>query len=406
MGDKAIDKMLIDELQERRKILIIYYIELRTQYFNHFAMRIYDILKSLSLLDLDLFKKFEEVENIYALSKQQIRWTYSKWSFKKGNYKKSLPYSALYRLIEQSTRHITVSKNVPDTKYWKKVGDNIIELKAKIAETEKRSGLFPDDGLFELFKPLTNDDIRVKIEAENERIKTFLTIIEDIMATCYEADVYDIYKIAKGKYETFTRTLSVRSTPEKRSSSFRKSKIAPLTPLSPTVAAAAAATTNSDPLFEYSQQDLSEFIKITDAVFDCVDTVAVYLVNKKDTKGDPTIVPNIEETIKSMKHLLSNRKEYIKYLSELITVYIFKPATLPTRYSKLDELYENMKAAKAAKAAIAKVSGGRIPKKKDIKKQDKTVKTVKTAKPSPKPKTMSSVIQVAKRRPRIRLRFP
>jgi hypothetical protein len=401
MGDKAIDKMLIDELQERRKILIIYYIELRTQYFNHFAMRIYDILKSLSLLDLDLFQKvFKEDKKIYALSKQQIRWTYSKWSFRI-----SLPYSALYRLIKQSTSHILP----PDIKYLKKVGDNIIELKAKIAETEKRSGLFPDDGLFELFKPLTDDDIRVKIEAENERIKTFLTIIEKILATCYEADVYDIYEKAKGKYETFTRTLSVRSTPEKRNSRFRKSKIAPLTPLSPlsptaAAAATAVATTNSDPLFEYSQQDLSEFIKITDAVFDCVDTVAVYLANKKDTKGDQNIIPIIEETIKSMKHLLSNRKEYIKYLSELITVYIFKPATLPTRYSKLDELYENMKAAKAAKAAKAKVSGGRIPKKKDIKKkkQDKTAKTAKTA----KPKTVSSVIQVAKRRPRIRLRFP
>jgi hypothetical protein len=368
-------------------------------------MRIYDILKSLSLLDLDLFKEFREVEKIYTLSKQQIRWTYSKWSFRKGNYKKSLPYSALYRLIEQSTRRITVSKNVPpDTKYWKKVGDNIIELKATIAKTEKRSGLFPDDGLFELFKPLTNDDIRVKIEAENERIKTFLTIIEDIMETCYEADVYDTYKIAKGKYETFIRTLSVRSTPEKRSSRLSKSKIAPLSPLSPTAAAAvAAATTNNDPLFEYSQQDLSEFIKITDAVFDCVDTVAVYLTNKKDTKGDPNIIPIIEKTIESMKHLLLTRKEYIKYLSELITVYIFKPTTFPTRYSKLDVLYETMKAAIAAKA---KVSGGRIPKKKDIKK-NKQSKTVKTAKPSPKPsKSVSSVIQVAKRRPRIRLRFP
>jgi hypothetical protein len=404
MGDKAIDKMLIDELQERRKILIIYYIELRTQYFNHFAMRIYDILKSLSFLDLDLFKKFKEVENIYALSKQQIRWT----------YRKSLPYSALYRLIEQSTSHITVSKNVPDTKYWKKVGDNIIELKAKIAETEKRSGLFPDDGLFELFKPLTNDDIRAKIKAENERIKTFLTIIEKIVETCDDADVYDIYEIAKGKYETFIRTLSVRSTPEKRSSRFslgssriRKYKIAPLSPLTPTAAATAVATTNSDPLFEYSQQDLSEFIKITDAVFDCVDTVAVYLANKKDTKGDPNIIPIIEETIKSMKHLLSTRKEYTKYLLELITVYIFKPAEFPTRYSKLDELYENMKAAKAAKA---KVSGGRIPKKKDIKKnkQGKTVNPKPSPSPSPKPpaKTVSSVIQVAKRRPRIRLRFP
>uniref|UniRef100_A0A6C0LQG4 Uncharacterized protein n=1 Tax=viral metagenome TaxID=1070528 RepID=A0A6C0LQG4_9ZZZZ len=402
MGDKAIDKMPIDEAQERRKILVIYYIELRTQYFNHFAIRIYDILKSLSLLDLHLFQEvFKDVEKIYALSKQQIRWTYSKWSFRK-----SLPYSALYRLIEQSTSHILP----PDIKYLKKVGNDIVELKATIAKTEKRSGLFPDDGLFELFKPLTNDDIRVKIEAENERIKTFLTIIEDIMATCYEADVYDIYKIAKGKYETFIRTLSVRSTPEKKSSRFslgssriRKYKIEPL---SPTAAAAATATTNNDTLFEYSQQDLSEFIKITDAVFDCVDIVAVYLTNKKDTKGDivnaPNIIPNIKETIKSMKHLLSNRKEYIKYLSELITVYIFKPATFPTRYSKLDELYENMK-TKAAIAAKAKVSGGRIPKKKDIKKN----KQDKTAKPSPsKPKTVSSVIQVAKRRPRIRLRFP
>jgi hypothetical protein len=357
-------------------------------------------LKSLSLLDLHLFQEvFKDVEKIYALSKQQIQWTYSKWSFRKGNYQKSFPPSALYRLIEQSTSHILP----PDIKYLKKVGDNIIELKATIAKTEKRSGLFPDDGLFELFKPLTNDDIRVKIEAENERIKTFLTIIEDIMATCYEADVYDTYKIAKGKYETFIRTLSVRSTPEKRSSRFSKSKIAPLSQLSPT-AVAATATTNSDPLFEYSQQDLSEFIKITDAVFDCVDTVAVYLTNKKDTNGDlvnapniiPNIIPNIEETIKSMKHLLSNRKEYIKYLSELITVYIFKPATFPTRYSKLDELYENMK----TKAAKAKVSGGRIPKKKDIKKN----KQSKTAKPKPIP--VSSVIQVAKRRPRIRLRFP
>jgi hypothetical protein len=261
--------------------------------------------------------------------------------------------------------------------------------------------------LFELFKPLTDNDIREKIEAENERIKTFLTIIEKILATCYEADVYDIYEKAKGEYETFILTLSVRSTPEKTSSRFRKSKIAPLTPLSPLspTAAAAAATTNSDPLFEYSQQDLSKFIKITDAVFDCVDTVAVYLVNKKDTKSYSTIVPNIEETMElllsSMKHLLSTRKEYIKYLLELITVYNFKRVIFPTRNSKL-VLYENMK------AAIAKVSGGRIPKKKDIKKnkQGKTAKPAKPVKPSPKPIPVSSVIQVAKRRPRIRLRFP
>ena len=37
-----------DEIQER-KILVIYYIELRTRYFNHFAMRIFDILLYISL---------------------------------------------------------------------------------------------------------------------------------------------------------------------------------------------------------------------------------------------------------------------------------------------------------------------------------------------------------------------
>jgi hypothetical protein len=266
-----------DEIQER-KILVIYYIELRTRYFNHFATRIFDILLYISLP----ISQSKEVEKIYALSKQQIQWTYRKWSVE--NY---IPREYLDTLFKQAKSRITNADKV--TGIYKVNG---VIGQATIADSERRKGLFPDDGLFELFKSLTDKDIRAKIVAENRRITSFLTIIENILIACVAeyADfketfetIKDTFKKAKDRFETFSRDTNIAS--EKKSSRFSLSsykKIAPASsPTSPT----------SHTLFDYSQNDLREFFTITDAVFDCVDTIAY---NLKDIKK----VPLIEQTIK------------------------------------------------------------------------------------------------------------
>ena len=391
-----------DEKQER-KILVIYYIEMRTRYFNHFAMRIFDILLDISLP----ISQSKEVETIYALSKQHIQWTYSKWGVKNDIQREYLD-----TLFKQAKRLITNTNNVIGI--YKVNG---VVGQATIADSERRKGLFPDDGLFKLFEPLTDKDIRAKIVAENRRITSFLTIIEKILIACVEeyADfketfekIKNTFKKAKYIFETFSRDTNITS--EKRSSRFSlfsSKKIAPASsPTSPT----------SHTLFDYSQNDLREFFTITDAVFDSVDTIAY---NLKDIKN----VPLIEQTIKHINPLLSNRREYITHLSELITVYKFKSTTFPVRESKLVKYYDELMKPKVApktpnvspklppkyrKNIVRKVhrvdnefpneitkvsSGGRIPKiPKNKPKDTKKKKPVKPVKPL--------------RRRRIRLRLP
>ena len=192
---------------------------------------------------------------------------------------------------------------------------------------------------------MTDKDIRAKIVAENKRITSFLTIIENILVACvaeyaeFKATfetIKDTFNKAKDRFETFSRATNITS--EKRSSRFSLSsskKIAPASsPTSPT-------SPTSHTLFDYSQNDLHEFITITDAVFDSVDIIAYYL---KDIKN----VPLIEQTIKQIKHLLSNREEYITLLSELITVYKFKSTTFPVRYSQLVNYYDELMKPKVA----------------------------------------------------------
>jgi hypothetical protein len=355
-GEARLMKAIIpqrDEIQER-KILVIYYIELRTRYFNHFAMRIFDILLYISVP----ISQSKEVEKIYALSKQPTQWRYSKWGVKndiQGEY--------LDTLFKQAKRLITNVNNVKRIY----IVDGVVTT---IAESERRKGLFPDDGLFKLFEPLTDKDIRDKIVAENRRITSFLTIIENILVACVAeyADfketfetIKDTFKKARDRFETFSRATNIAS--EKRSSRFSLSsskKIAPASsPTSPT----------SHTLFDYSQNDLREFITITDAVFDSVDTIAY---NLKDIKKvlfieqtikqinhllsnlpltEQTIkhinhllsnLPLIEQTVKQINHLLSNRREYITHLSELITVYKFKSTTFPVRESHLVNYYDEL----------------------------------------------------------------
>jgi len=269
-GEAMLMKAIIpqrDEKQER-KILVIYYIEMRTRYFNHFAMRIFDILLDISLP----ISQSKEVEKIYALSKQHIGWTYSKWGVKNDIQREYLD-----TLFKQAKSRITNADNV---KGIYKV--NGVVGQATIADSERRIGLFPDDGLFELFKSLTDKDIRAKIVAENRRISSFLTIIENILVACVAeyADfketfettfetIKDTFDTAKDRFETFSRD----TASEKRSSRFSLSsskKIAPASsPTSPT----------SHTLFDYSQNDLREFFTITDAVFDSVDTIALRRYN-------------------------------------------------------------------------------------------------------------------------------
>ena len=423
-GEARLMKAIIpqrDEIQER-KILVIYYIELRTRYFNHFAMRIFDILLYISLP----ISQSKEVEKIYALSKQPTQWTYSKWGVKNDIQREHLDM-----LFKQAKRRKTNTNNV--IRIYNVDG---VVRQATIAESEIRKGLFPDDGLFKLFKPLTDKDIRAKIVAENKRITSFLTIIENILVACvaeyaeFKATfetIKDTFNKAKDRFETFSRATNITS--EKRSSRFSLSsskKIAPASsPTSPT----------SHTLFDYSQNDLHEFITITDAVFDSVDIIAYYL---KDIKN----VPLIEQTIKQIKDLLSNREEYITLLSELITVYKFKSTTFPVRYSQLVNYYDELMKPKVApktpkvspkpkphnikynrdyrdnrnmeykepnvspelplkyrKKIEHKVSGGRIPKIPKNKPKD-----TKKPKDTNKKKPVKPVKQL--RRQRIRLRLP
>lgn len=157
-----------DKNQEMR-ILVIYYIEMRARYFNAFAENIYAILTNINIL----YKtEHREIENIFAIARQQTQWG------------RRIPSELLDILIKQADRNKTSSIRVK--KSWYTVPPDTTNRKAVIAQSEKRIGLFPDDGLFEMFKHLTNKDIRAKMIAENERITSFLQSIQKIMMTINE----------------------------------------------------------------------------------------------------------------------------------------------------------------------------------------------------------------------------
>ena len=151
-----------DKNQEMR-ILVIYYIEMRARYFNAFAENVYAILTNINILNET---EHREVEQILAIA-QPTQWG------------RRIPSELLDTLIKQADRNKTSSIRVK--KSWYTVPPDTTNRQAVIAQSEKRIGLFPDDGLFEMFKNLTNKDIRAKMIAENERIKTFLQIIQKIM---------------------------------------------------------------------------------------------------------------------------------------------------------------------------------------------------------------------------------
>jgi hypothetical protein len=160
---------------DEKKILVIYYIEMRTRYFNEFANIIFrQLIKEEHPI---LSHNKEIIKNIVAKSGSS-HWSYRKYKYNYtigkifGYEIKFLPNENLDLLIEQADRIKTKSTVLGSTLKS--------EIDFPILASEKRLGLFPDDGLFNMFEKLTNKDIRAKIKVENERIKSFLTNIREI----------------------------------------------------------------------------------------------------------------------------------------------------------------------------------------------------------------------------------
>ena len=85
-----------DKNQEMR-ILVIYYIEMRARYFNAFAENIYAILTNINIL----YKtEHREIENIFAIARQQTQWG------------RRIPSELLDILIKQADRNKTSSIRV------------------------------------------------------------------------------------------------------------------------------------------------------------------------------------------------------------------------------------------------------------------------------------------------------
>lgn len=362
-----------DKNQEMR-ILVIYYIEMRARYFNAFAENIYAILTNINIL----YKtEHREIENIFAIA-QPTQWG------------RRIQSELLDILIKQADRNKTSSIRVK--KSWYTVPPDTTNRKAVIAQSEKRIGLFPDDGLFEMFKHLTNKDIRVKMIAENERIKTFLQIIQKIMMT-----IDEIHSIKEshidGHINKYIVSLSERFDTKRTLSSrlssllLRSKKIAP----KPIVSIVSSVSSVSDELaidkkaplltqmFAYSQSDLILFLTITDSVLQRLDTFSHYLVKTKNDDIDKLEI--IKYIRLSLVSICERRNEYIHKMRMLHIINGFNPkiTTYPSTYASV----------------LLGYKGGRKKKKpKPITKDTKKKKP--TTKPTKKPKPTR----------RIRLRFP
>ena len=361
-----------DKNQEMR-ILVIYYIEMRARYFNAFAENIYAILTNINIL---YETEHREIENIFAIARQQTQWN------------KNIPLDIL---IEQADRNKTDSRYVKNIVeyYYDPNTENLVKytVPALIDKSEKRFGLFPDDGLFEMFKHLTNKDIRAKMIAENERITSFLQSIQKIMMTIdeihtikdTEANRINKYIVSLSERFDTKRTLSSRIS-RLSSLSLRPTKIAPK-PFVSSVSSTSCvsgehAIDKNAPLltqmFAYSQGDLIQFLTITDSVLQRLDTFSLYLVK---TKYDIDKL----KIIKYMVSICDRRSEYIHKMRMLHIINGFNPkiTTYPPTYTSVLSGYK----------------GGRK------KKKPKSItKDTKKKKPMPKP--------TKKPTQRIRLRFP
>ena len=359
-----------DKNQEMR-ILVIYYIEMRARYFNAFAENIYAILTNINIL---YETEHREIENIFAIARQQTQWN------------KNIPLDIL---IEQADRNKTDSRYVKNIVeyYYDPNTENLVKytVPALIDKSEKRFGLFPDDGLFEMFKQLTNKDIRAKMIAENERITSFLQSIHNIMMTIdeihtikdTEANRINKYIVSLSERFDTKRTLSSRIS-RLSSLSLRPTKIAPK-PFVSSVSSTSCvsgehAIDKNAPLltqmFAYSQGDLIHFLTITDSVLQRLDTFSLYLVK---TKYDIDKL----KIIKYMVSICDRRSEYIHKMRMLHIINGFNPkiTTYPPTYTSVLSGYK----------------GGRK------KKKPKSItKDTKKKKPTKKPKPTQ----------RIRLRFP
>ena len=358
-----------DKNQEMR-ILVIYYIEMRARYFNAFAENIYAILTNINIL---YETEHREIENIFAIARQ------TQWN-------KNIPLDIL---IEQADRNKTDSRYVKNIVeyYYDPNTENLVKytVPALIDKSEKRFGLFPDDGLFEMFKQLTNKDIRAKMIAENERITSFLQSIHNIMMTIdeihtikdTEANRINKYIVSLSERFDTKRTLSSRIS-RLSSLSLRPTKIAPK-PFVSSVSSTSCvsgehAIDKNAPLltqmFAYSQGDLIHFLTITDSVLQRLDTFSLYLVK---TKYDIDKL----KIIKYMVSICDRRSEYIHKMRMLHIINGFNPkiTTYPPTYTSVLSGYK----------------GGRK------KKKPKSItKDTKKKKPTKKPKPTQ----------RIRLRFP
>jgi hypothetical protein len=351
-----------DKNQEMR-ILVIYYIEMRARYFNAFVENIYAILTNINIL---YETEHREILNISAIAQQQTQWN------------KNITKKLLDILIEQADRNKTSSSRVKN--YWYTVPPDTTEHQAVIAQSEKRFGLFPDDGLFEMFKHLPNKDIRAKMIAENERIKTFLQSIQNIMMTIDEIHRVEESEAKQAKridglINKYIVSLSERFNSTSRLSSFlllRSKKIAPK-PIVSSVSDELAIDKKAHLLtqmFAYSQGDLIHFLTITDYVLQRLDTLSLYLVK---TKNDDIRL--------SLVSICERRNEYIHKMRMLHIINGFNPkiTTYPPTYTSV----------------LLGYKGGRKKKKpKSITKDTKKKKP--TTKPTKKPKPTR----------RIRLRFP
>ena len=377
-----------DKNQEMR-ILVIYYIEMRARYFNAFAENIYAILTNINIL---YETEHREIENIFAIARQQTQW------------KKNIPKKMLDILIEQADRNKTdlkLVKNIVEY-YYDPNTKNLVKytIPALIDKSEKRIGLFPDDGLFEMFKLLTNKDIRAKMIAENERITSFLQSIQKIMMTIDEIHKVEeshidghINKYIVSLSERFDtkRTLSSRIS-RLSSLSLRPTKIAP-NPIVSSTSGVSGTSSVSDELaidkkapvltqmFAYSQSDLIQFLTITDSVLQRLDTFSLYLVKTKNDGIDNLEI--IKYIRLSLVSICEKRSEYIHKMRMLDIINGFNPkiTTYPPTYTSVLSGYK----------------GGRKKKKpKSITKDTKKKKVM--PKPTKKP--------IKKPTRRIRLRFP
>ena len=355
-----------DKNQEMR-ILVIYYIEKRARYFNAFAENVYAILTNINIL---YETEHREIENIFAIARQQTQW------------KKNIPLDILIEQADRNKTDLKLVKNIVRY-YYDPNTENLVKytFPALIDKSEKRFGLFPDDGLFEMFKQLTNKDIRAKMIAENERITSFLQSIHNIMMTIdeihtikdTEANRINKYIVSLSEPFDTKRTLSSRLS----SLLLRPTKIAPIVSDTSGVSDELAIDKKAPLLtqmFAYSQSDLILFLTITDSVLQRLDTFSLYLVKTKNDGIDNLEI--IKYIRLSLVSICDRRSEYIHKMRILDIINGFNPkiTTYPPTYTSVLSGYK----------------GGR-------KKMPKSItKDTKKKKPTKKPKPTQ----------RIRLRFP